>query len=579
MHKEGFFTTLIAASLFFCGSASGVLFTNNASIAANDTNYEGQDIVVIGCTLTIDGPHSFSELFVFEDGVLTHSPGAINVNTALDLTISNDVLVEAGSRINADGLGYAAGAGPGAGATLFGLAPFGIAYTNGGGGAFGGNGGGSVGGAIGGSAYGSLETPANAGSGGGDGLGSGGNGGGIINLTIGGALVMDGQISANGEAGASLASGGGSGGSIQITAGSAFGAGSISANGGGGQAGEGGGGGGGRVALSFGTNEFSGSVTAYGGAGFAAGGAGTIFVRPNTNNSHSELILDNGGAAGAGTPVGVLSECDFTVTNGAIAILGGEEQNLLDLFIGSNSFVQCPNAFGSFQIVSNVIIEPGGGLIGDGAEGRSGPPPTLGSTIATNNISYGGGGGNGGFGGSGAFGAAGGNPTRFDSQELTGGGAGGGVLQIRARGSMTLGGVISANGEPGLADNSGGGGGGRIAVYAPTNDFSGVLIANGGYGFAAGGTGTIFLSTNAEPLIVLPELQPAPPVIAQTADLSTVTLAWTGSAGASYQVQSSPDLLNWQSYGGVISGVDGAMSVSVAMNAQQHWFFRLVPVQ
>jgi hypothetical protein len=51
-----------------------VTFTNAATISETDTNYDGQDIVVDGATVTIDGPHSFNSVRLANNAVLTHSP-------------------------------------------------------------------------------------------------------------------------------------------------------------------------------------------------------------------------------------------------------------------------------------------------------------------------------------------------------------------------------------------------------------------------------------------------------------------------------------------------------------------------
>ena len=37
-------------------------FTINTTINSGDTTYDAQDIVVSGCTLTVNGPHSFNSL-------------------------------------------------------------------------------------------------------------------------------------------------------------------------------------------------------------------------------------------------------------------------------------------------------------------------------------------------------------------------------------------------------------------------------------------------------------------------------------------------------------------------------------
>jgi hypothetical protein len=69
--------------------ASGMVFTEDTEIGPLDTNYDGQDLVILDCTVTVDGPHTFSSLVLAANGVLTHSfspngqlPVAINVTNA-----------------------------------------------------------------------------------------------------------------------------------------------------------------------------------------------------------------------------------------------------------------------------------------------------------------------------------------------------------------------------------------------------------------------------------------------------------------------------------------------------------------
>jgi hypothetical protein len=65
-----------AIALFFAQftSASAVTFSQNTTIGNSDLSYEGADIVVTNCTLTVDGLHIFHSLQVLNAGVLTHSP-------------------------------------------------------------------------------------------------------------------------------------------------------------------------------------------------------------------------------------------------------------------------------------------------------------------------------------------------------------------------------------------------------------------------------------------------------------------------------------------------------------------------
>ena len=53
--------------------AIATTFTNDTTIGAGNTNYDGADIIVTNCTVAVDGPHAFSSLHVAAGGVLTHS--------------------------------------------------------------------------------------------------------------------------------------------------------------------------------------------------------------------------------------------------------------------------------------------------------------------------------------------------------------------------------------------------------------------------------------------------------------------------------------------------------------------------
>ena len=79
--------------------------------------------------------------------------------------------------------------------------------------------------------------------------GPGAAGGGLVQLTIGGRLILNGAISASGLNATNSRAGGGSGGGIWFSCNSFEGSGSISANGGVGEPIHGGGGGGGRLFL------------------------------------------------------------------------------------------------------------------------------------------------------------------------------------------------------------------------------------------------------------------------------------------------------------------------------------------
>ena len=60
-------------------------FTTAVTISESDTTYDGQDIVVNGATLTVNGAHSFASLLLTNGAVLTHSPCTATVRTSFRL--------------------------------------------------------------------------------------------------------------------------------------------------------------------------------------------------------------------------------------------------------------------------------------------------------------------------------------------------------------------------------------------------------------------------------------------------------------------------------------------------------------
>jgi RHS repeat-associated protein len=125
-------------------------------------------------------------------------------------------------------------------------------------------------------------------------------------LTVEGSLIVDGVLSADGGDGTTRVNGGGSGGSILLTAAVLAGGGQISADGGAcppvGGAPAAGGGGGGRIAIYCTTDSFTGTMSARGGSGYEYGGAGTIY-RKSASQAYGDLLVDNGGNAGATSPL------------------------------------------------------------------------------------------------------------------------------------------------------------------------------------------------------------------------------------------------------------------------------------
>lgn len=479
------------------------------------------------------------------------------VACGLALTVAGDALIEAGGSVNADAAGYGSDLGYVINATnlLYG------AGLAGGGGGHGGQGVAVVVGTngTGGLAYDVFVGPALLGSGGGSWTDTnsftrpGGIGGGNIHLDVGGTLLVDGTVSANGQGTNDLTvlGGGGAGGSIWLTATNFAGAGIIEARGG--NAGtECGGGGGGRIFISCQTNAFSGQCAAPGGlsgagAGKAAGGAGTVAIQ--NADADPSLLVNNEGVSGEVTPARGLSLSSLEVSGGGqlkqdyIADQPDIPWTATSLLVASNSWVIIASQ--SLSVSGDGMIEQGAGITGDGTGWWNGMPdwtndPGAGGTVfsITNPpTASGGGGGHGGYGAASPLGATGGKSHGSAGYPRTRGGSGGGwsgqggrgggAVELNVGGALTVAGSISANGSgyPQISEWGGGGaggsilitcsnlsgagslranggdagalggagGGGRIAVYWQTNAFSGVVEARGGTGPQNGGAGTVYL--------------------------------------------------------------------------------------
>jgi hypothetical protein len=529
-HLLALVTSLALGLCAWEAGAATYTFTNNTLIAAGNPTYDGQDIVVSSCTVTVDGAHPFRSLRLTNSAVVTHSPAPNGeADHQINLTIAQDMAVDYSSRIEATGRGYAAASGPGSGASS--------ALAGGSGGGHGGLGGTGSDDTSGGGVYDSIPAPAQPGSGGGNGyLSGGGAGGGVIHLVVGGTLRLDGAILAEGGPGLyyNLA-GGGAGGSITLAVGTLSGFGVLSANGGAATGGNGGGGGGGRIALTYTNSSLVVTVTAYGGAGREYGGAGTVFTKAAAA-ANGEVRVDNGGNAGQFTPFAAPALFHLTIANRGVVFpqtaltnvsLTVKSNGLLTHLIGSAGL--------SLTVLSNVTIEPFGRVDVTG----QGYWPAAGPGAGTNSALWGGsGGGHGGVGGTAAGGGGGGYdsivaPTQFGSGGGYGyfstAGSGGGAIRLAVSGTLQVDGVLSAdggdsydyihggggaggslyltvgalrgsgaitaNGGDSTGAGGGGGAGGRIAIYHGTNAFTGALTAYGGAGAGRGGAGTIF--TNA----------------------------------------------------------------------------------
>jgi hypothetical protein len=509
----------------------GLLVLDNANNAGTNTSFDflNLDLTIqnhaVGLMPAVGAwaPHN---LLIRTNGTLAApaSPGQRSIN-------ANSVTIDSGGSITMDGAGYGPQSGPGLGRN---------SSTLGGGGGYGGYGGGNI--SSGGNAYGSIQSPNTAGSGGATAyIGSvyfyGGAGGGALQLTAN-ALTVNGCLSANGLNG-DINAGGGSGGSLYLQ--NVFnltGSGIISANGGASTAG---GGGGGRIALLCVSNHFTGQLSATGGNGLFPGGAGTIYTRIYSSNT-TALLVDNGRLSGTNTPLAdnfILPAPPFelTVSGGATVVPLTPLPLLSDFTISAGSALTMPAAQSNLMVGVLKDFNLAGSVNLDSQGYAQNNGPGAGSTVAK----QGSGGGYGGRGGASASSAPGGTNYGSATQpidlgsgggagqlNLTGGSDGGGALRVSVGGTLTVNGSLSANGNFGWQDdsgggsggsvwisasalagggnisasggdgdlyNGGGGGGGRIAIYAPTNNFTGTNNISGGDGAVEGQSGTLYLSS------------------------------------------------------------------------------------
>jgi hypothetical protein len=438
-------------------------------------NYIFDNLTITGgARLTIDAGSTITVT-----GLLTVENGSkliLGGNTTLEV---GNVTVAANAQISADGLGYAAGQGPGAG----------VRGSWDGGGGYGGQG--CTWNASGGAAYGSLTEPTDLGSG-----GSFSPGGGAIHLIVAGTAQVDGTITANGVL--SSGNGGGAGGSIWLEAGTLAGGGTIRANGATGWNP----GGGGRIAIYYQNKNFNGTVTAYGGSGSCTAGSGTVYWK-GASDTIGQVILDNNGHGGYYTPADLMDgeNLAVTVSNAAsVSIAGGETWTVGQLTVTSNSNVlffpknntgQVNGAWaGTGGVISaqSIDIQSGGVIYADGLGYTYGQGPGAG---VRGNWE-----GSGGYGGQGATcnasgGAAYGSltqPTDLGSGGSNSGQSGGGAIHLVVADTLQVDGTITANG---VHTSNAGGAGGSIWLEAGTIAGGGTIQANGATGWNGSGGGRI----------------------------------------------------------------------------------------
>ncbi|MFH1046421.1 MAG: LamG-like jellyroll fold domain-containing protein, partial [Candidatus Omnitrophota bacterium] len=414
----------------------------------------------------------------------------------------------AGASINTDSQGYAKATGKG---------PGGVGSSGHGAGAgYGGAGGASGDGGTGGSTYGSATNPVDLGSGGGS--VEGGTGGGAIFLDIDNTLTVAGFLASDGNAGANGASydgGGGSGGSIKAYISTLSGAGIIRANGGAGADVYGGGGGGGRIFISCATNSFTGTTQVNGGAkgsnpGAGAGANGTQTVSNTykiwTNNSGDGLWATAGNWSCRQVPqAGDTVIFNSSSTANCTAAVNTVANNLVSItldtgYTGTLTFQKNAVANGmSLTTTGNITVNSGNFILeGDTTvDSIPGTPENDGTgyTINAANITVASGasinadgkGFPGGFTGQGP--GAGGNNV---------GGTYGGVGNNNSK--STYGSVTNPTslGSGGYADGGGNGYGGGAIILNITNTLTvnGILSANGISQYSGGSGGSLNITTN-----------------------------------------------------------------------------------
>lgn len=430
------------------------------------------DLLITGDTVL--GP----DLTLQFDNVKIDNDATLTLLGSMTLIVNGELEVGENCTISANGTGFGAAAGPGAGTEWWR------------GGSYGGAGGGGP--AI----YGSAAEPVDKGSGGGESAG-----GGAIRIEVGDTAVIDGTISANGI---DTCNGAGAGGTVYLLTSELDGNGEITAYGGNSTCGQGGGGGG-RVVVYYSTSSFVGGVWAFGGAGGAPGEAGTVGFFDQSSPDVPALRAGHAWRFETGDPLEystiTLSGTAATYEGDIAEITTGymfiENAATLDLYgrtipfptltlnVGSLSITGSSQVQGNLVIhaTENVTIEVASVVAASGAGNPAGAGPGAG-TEWWRGGSYGGIGG----GGPATYGWAA-YPTDFGS----GGGesGSGGAIRLDVTGALTLNGVVAANGVDAC---NGAGSGGSVYITAGTLSGSGAIEATGGHstcGQGGGGGGRI----------------------------------------------------------------------------------------
>lgn len=268
---------------------------------------------------------SGSGVVVGRGGLITHTANRTEEGNLVDLTAAGDVVIEEGGAIDVKGKGYGKGYGPG-------LKSQGPSYA----------GRGSQAGD--GTCYGSILNPCLSGSGGASHVWFGAPGGGIVRLVAGGAVQLDGSLTADGAddlvpqvpGSAESCYYGGTGGSVDLRCADVTGFGRLSADGGWDCHSRDGSGG--RIAIrltSASTPSFTGRLSCYGGRSYDTflrppmASSGTIYVQgAGQLEGEGTVLLDNAGRTdGNFLGFGVAYPTTNIVYNGATLV--GDDKKAL----------------------------------------------------------------------------------------------------------------------------------------------------------------------------------------------------------------------------------------------------------
>lgn len=417
-------------------------FTTVANLTHSGTN-------LTGLTWTADTEsdlHIGGDLLVYSGATVTVKRSSTTGNgSGQSIRVSGNLLVATGAVVSADGQGFASGSGPG------------------GSGSAGGSHGG-VGGSGGPATYGSFANPTELGSG-----GNGGAGGGAIVLGVGGTMIVNGRLSADGDTSTRA----GAGGSLNVMAATLTGNGIIRVNGAGGTVV----GGGGRIGLGgVTTDTFTGTLQANQGIDGSAY-AGTIYLDAGRRNA---LVL---GGAGNLASLRLGSDGTNDYTFGTITVNAGGT-----LQIGGNPLMNAPNGGAATVGAQAVTVKGGGSLNADGQGFPIFDGPGFG--VSQQGASHGGL-------GAGSLRMTYGSLTSPTS--LGSGGsdsAGGGAVILVSTGSVVVNGALSAKGtDNGGSTSHTNGAGGSVNITAATVSGSGSINANGGIEMGGGGRVAVALTS------------------------------------------------------------------------------------